>query len=134
MPQSWYKLISHNHYDYLDVSTIKALEAQSSGPPLFAVPLGIDIWIKDLGVSRVERFDWWDTKTLLGSWLLIEGDLPLEAGINVEPAKSLFLRATPVIQKTSLKSFVDSDQWVSRFCLWVLMRLSINLSVIWLGL
>ena len=59
-------VISHNHYDHLDVNTIRALEAQTGGPPVFAVPLGVDIWMKNLGATRVERFDWWDTKPLCG--------------------------------------------------------------------
>jgi N-acyl-phosphatidylethanolamine-hydrolysing phospholipase D len=59
-------VISHNHCDPLDLDTIKALEAQVGGPPVFAVPLGIDLWMRNLGVSHVERFDWRDVKTLLG--------------------------------------------------------------------
>jgi N-acyl-phosphatidylethanolamine-hydrolysing phospholipase D len=59
-------VISHNHYDHLDTDTVKALQAQAGGPPLFAVPLGIDLWFKDLGITNVERFDWWNTKSLLG--------------------------------------------------------------------
>jgi N-acyl-phosphatidylethanolamine-hydrolysing phospholipase D len=128
-------VISHNHYDHLDVNTIKALERQLGGSPIFAVPLGIDLWMKDLGISRVERFDWWDSKThlglhvnflpsqhwsargltdrfatLWGSWLLKETDLLDEAGVNVEPAKSLFLQVTQGIRKTFLKLVVDSDR------------------------
>jgi N-acyl-phosphatidylethanolamine-hydrolysing phospholipase D len=59
-------VISHNHYDHLDTNTVKALQSQPGGPPIFAAPLGIDLWLKDQGVTRVERFDWWDTKKLLG--------------------------------------------------------------------
>ena len=59
-------LISHNHYDHLDYASVMALEAQRGGPPLFVVPLGVDLWMKGQGVTRIERFDWWDRKTLLG--------------------------------------------------------------------
>jgi N-acyl-phosphatidylethanolamine-hydrolysing phospholipase D len=59
-------VISHNHYDHLDTDTVKALQAQAGGPPIFAVPLGVDVWFKDLGITNVERFDWWNSKTVLG--------------------------------------------------------------------
>ncbi len=59
-------LISHNHYDHLDHDSVTALQAQAGGPPLFLAPLGVDLWLKDQGVTRVERFDWWDRRTLLG--------------------------------------------------------------------
>ena len=62
-------LISHNHYDHLDHDTVMALKAQPGGEPLFAVPLGIDLWLREHGITRVERFDWWDTKKLLGAEL-----------------------------------------------------------------
>jgi N-acyl-phosphatidylethanolamine-hydrolysing phospholipase D len=108
-------VISHNHYDHLDRDTIKALEAQAGGPPVFAVPLGIDLWMTGLGISRVERFDWWDSKTLLGldihflpsqhwssrslgdqnatlwgSWFLKERQSADPSDVDIKPARSLF--------------------------------------------
>jgi N-acyl-phosphatidylethanolamine-hydrolysing phospholipase D len=53
-------LISHNHYDHLDLSTVHALNKQAGGPPLFIVPLGVDLWMKDEGITRVQRMDWWE--------------------------------------------------------------------------
>lgn len=52
--------ISHNHYDHLDLATVKALAAQPGGPPLFIVPLGVDLWMREQGVTRVQKMDWWD--------------------------------------------------------------------------
>ena len=37
-------LISHNHYDHLDLDSVQALNRQPGGPPLFVVPLGIERW------------------------------------------------------------------------------------------
>ncbi len=52
-------VISHNHYDHLDIGTVKQLMAQAGGEPLFLVPLGIDIWLKEQGAARVVGLDWW---------------------------------------------------------------------------
>ncbi len=53
-------LISHNHYDHLDADTVRALAAQPGGPPLFLVPLGVEKWLADEGITRTRRLDWWD--------------------------------------------------------------------------
>lgn len=57
-------LITHNHYDHLDRGTVRALAAQPGGPPLFVVPLGVDRWMRDEGITTVHRMDWWDTHRL----------------------------------------------------------------------
>jgi len=57
-------LISHNHYDHLDLPTVQALNAQAGGPPLFFVPLGVDLWMRAQGIERVQKMDWWDRMAL----------------------------------------------------------------------
>lgn len=52
-------LISHNHYDHLDRATVLALNAQASGPPLFVVPLGMELWLQGEGITRTQALDWW---------------------------------------------------------------------------
>jgi N-acyl-phosphatidylethanolamine-hydrolysing phospholipase D len=54
-------LISHNHYDHLDVNSVLALNAQAGGPPLFVVPLGLKKWLADLDIRNVHEMDWWDS-------------------------------------------------------------------------
>ncbi|OYT90625.1 MAG: MBL fold metallo-hydrolase [Burkholderiales bacterium PBB3] len=54
-------LISHNHYDHLDIGSVKALNTQAGGPPLFIVPLGVKKWMADAGIENVKQMDWWDT-------------------------------------------------------------------------
>ena len=54
-------LISHNHYDHLDRNTVKALEAQPGGAPLFLAPLGLRVWLEKVGISRAIEMDWWDS-------------------------------------------------------------------------
>ena len=50
-------LISHDHYDHLDVGTVKRLAA--SHDPVFVVPLGLKGWLREQGISRVVELDWW---------------------------------------------------------------------------
>jgi len=52
-------VISHNHYDHLDRDTVMGLNAQPGGPPQFLVPLGVDHWMRDQGITRVRGMDWW---------------------------------------------------------------------------
>ena len=50
-------LISHDHYDHLDIDTVKRLAAAHD--PLFVVPLGLKSWLAGQGVTRVQELDWW---------------------------------------------------------------------------
>jgi L-ascorbate metabolism protein UlaG (beta-lactamase superfamily) len=54
-------LISHNHYDHLDENSVRALNAQQGGPPLFVVPLGIERWLAGVGITNTRTLDWWDS-------------------------------------------------------------------------
>jgi N-acyl-phosphatidylethanolamine-hydrolysing phospholipase D len=53
-------LISHSHYDHLDTASVKALNAQSGGPPRFLVPLGIKAWLAGKGITNAQELDWGD--------------------------------------------------------------------------
>jgi N-acyl-phosphatidylethanolamine-hydrolysing phospholipase D len=52
-------LISHNHYDHLDLGSVQALNRQPGGQPLFVVPLGVKAWMRDAGIENVVELDWW---------------------------------------------------------------------------
>jgi N-acyl-phosphatidylethanolamine-hydrolysing phospholipase D len=53
-------VISHDHYDHLDLNTVKRLA--STHDPLFLVPLGMKAWFSDNGIPRVEELDWWQER------------------------------------------------------------------------
>lgn len=50
-------VISHDHYDHLDLGTVTRLAATHD--PLFLVPLGLKAWFAENGMTRVEELDWW---------------------------------------------------------------------------
>lgn len=50
-------LLSHNHYDHLDKPTL--LHLQDKYNPSFLVPLGVDLYLKNIGITKVEPLDWW---------------------------------------------------------------------------
>lgn len=55
-------IISHNHYDHLDVSTIKRLVKDYN--PAFFVPLGISSFLTKTGVENTVDMDWWEERQL----------------------------------------------------------------------
>jgi N-acyl-phosphatidylethanolamine-hydrolysing phospholipase D len=50
-------VISHDHFDHLDLPTVRRLAATHD--PLFLVPLGLKAWFRDNGMGHVEELDWW---------------------------------------------------------------------------
>ncbi|HXJ82020.1 MAG TPA: MBL fold metallo-hydrolase [Candidatus Methylomirabilis sp.] len=57
-------VISHDHYDHLNLQTVTRLAAAHD--PLFLVPLGLGGWFADNGLHRVEELDWWQTREYRG--------------------------------------------------------------------
>jgi len=53
-------VISHNHYDHLDLRTVKHLARQAGGSPRFFVPLGLKSWFAGRGMHDAVELDWWD--------------------------------------------------------------------------
>lgn len=55
-------VISHNHYDHLDVATVKALGNKTH----WLVPLGLKDWFAQFDITNVTELDWWQSYSLNG--------------------------------------------------------------------
>ncbi len=56
-------ILSHDHYDHLDLPTIRAL-----GPTTFVTPLGVGAHLEAWGVApeRIVELDWWESTRVAG--------------------------------------------------------------------
>ena len=59
LPPIDFVVISHSHYDHLDLKTIKELAIKRK-KTVFFVPLGLKELLEGVGVSKVFELDWWD--------------------------------------------------------------------------
>jgi N-acyl-phosphatidylethanolamine-hydrolysing phospholipase D len=57
-------VISHDHFDHLDVATVKRLA--EAHHPRFYVPLGLKALLAGFGVTDVVELDWWDSRVERG--------------------------------------------------------------------
>ena len=57
-------VISHDHWDHLDLPTVQRLSREHG--PRFFVPLGLKAWLEERGVGNVVELDWWQTHTFGG--------------------------------------------------------------------
>jgi N-acyl-phosphatidylethanolamine-hydrolysing phospholipase D len=59
LPRIHVVLISHDHYDHLDIQTVHRLARAHR--PLFLVPLGLKPWFEARQIPDVEELDWWES-------------------------------------------------------------------------
>jgi len=52
-------IVSHNHYDHLDLAILGKLNQRFA--PRMLVPLGNGMLLRSQGIEKVEEMDWWDT-------------------------------------------------------------------------
>ena len=55
-------MLSHNHYDHLDVTTLRRLSRKHQ--PRILVPLGVSAFLRRKGVAGAEEVDWWQELSL----------------------------------------------------------------------
>ena len=58
LPEIDIVLISHNHYDHLDINTV--IKLRDKFDPQFITPLGLSTYLNDNGISRTVEMNWWD--------------------------------------------------------------------------
>jgi len=61
LPPIDFVVISHNHYDHLDLPTLRWLAARGTQ---FFVSLGDAALLRECGIEQVDELDWWDRCTL----------------------------------------------------------------------
>jgi L-ascorbate metabolism protein UlaG (beta-lactamase superfamily) len=62
LPKIDYVILSHNHYDHLDLPTLKILDTKDK--PSYVVPLGVDALLKKHDLQNVRELDWWQISSL----------------------------------------------------------------------
>lgn len=62
LPALDFVLISHNHYDHLDITAVRWL----GNSVTWLAPLGMRRWFEKRGMSRVLELDWWEHVELNG--------------------------------------------------------------------
>lgn len=55
-------LVSHNHYDHLDLDALSQLGKK--GTPCLLVPLGNGDLVRNSGITRIDELDWWQAVSL----------------------------------------------------------------------
>ena len=65
LPKIDFVLLSHNHYDHLDLATLRRLAAAHA--PCVVTGLGNAAFLREHGVDDVVEFDWWQGAVLRGA-------------------------------------------------------------------
>lgn len=100
--------ISHNHYDHLDVETIRQLYQARKGSIHFFCPLGNVPWFLSMGIDRdeVTELDWWQA-----------------VRVDVAGAGSIHLTCTPS-QHVSGRIFLDMMKTL--WCSWIVEEVALE--------
>ncbi|XP_002741608.1 N-acyl-phosphatidylethanolamine-hydrolyzing phospholipase D-like [Saccoglossus kowalevskii] len=64
LPQIDAVVISHSHYDHLDLNSVKKLNSRFGQSLRWFVPLGLLQWMQNVGCHNVVELDWWQESCL----------------------------------------------------------------------
>jgi L-ascorbate metabolism protein UlaG (beta-lactamase superfamily) len=112
-------LISHNHYDHLDLPTLKILDAKFH--PLFLVPLGDAKLLKEFGLQNVREMDWWEELIIKGNKIIFTPAQHWSARGAFDKCKSLW--GSYFIQSNNFKTYFAGDTGYSSHFLQIRSRL-----------
>jgi N-acyl-phosphatidylethanolamine-hydrolysing phospholipase D len=110
-------VISHNHYDHLDLSTIEALLKKFPKARYF-VPLGNKTWLCSLGIpqDKVSELDWWQSRDFSAQDF---GHAP-----SLSPTEEALRFTCVPAQHNSGRGALD--QGTTLWCGWVLEQLHLS--------
>ena len=94
-------LLSHDHYDHLDLPTVKALRDRFGQDLTWVTPLGYRGWFRSVGIRSVVELDWWEERQVAA------GDMEARAGARVT------VRALPAQHWTRRRWKVNHRLWAS---------------------
>ena len=99
-------VISHDHYDHLDIHSIKKLKEKTK---LFCVPLGIGQHLEHWGVKpeQIREFDWWEGEEVLPGIKLTSTPARHFSGRGFTRNKTLW--GSFVLETGGYKLFIGGD-------------------------
>lgn len=59
LPKIDFVLLTHNHYDHMDLPTIQKIHKEHA--PLFLTGLGNGYFLRKLGIKKIYELDWWES-------------------------------------------------------------------------
>ncbi|WP_428925908.1 MBL fold metallo-hydrolase [Marinibacterium sp. SX1] len=110
LPEVDVVLISHNHYDHLDLPTLRRLNARDT--PLFVVPLGNRSLLRDAGITTVEELDWWQEINVQSATRIVMTPAQHSSGRGLRD-RDRSLWASYFIQRGSRSVFFGGDSGYS---------------------
>jgi L-ascorbate metabolism protein UlaG (beta-lactamase superfamily) len=90
-------LVSHNHYDHMDLDTLRRLDERHH--PRFVTSIGNGAFLRRRGLSRVDELTWWQS-------LDVEG-----ARVTMTPAQHFSARTPFDRNRTLWGGFVVEGRW-----------------------
>jgi N-acyl-phosphatidylethanolamine-hydrolysing phospholipase D len=111
-------VISHNHYDHMDVPTLRTLLKNHS--PHFFAPLNNDATFQSVGIdkSRFHCLDWWDNRQVNVDLPTVTPDQELPA-----PKASFRITCTPCQHQSARTGW---DRMTTLWSSWAIEELSAN--------